>query len=393
MTIPTVPLGTVLKPRNEIVHPRDLPMGIGRFIGLEHIEPQTGRRIGELEIRLEELTGRKARFRAADIVYGYLRPYLNKVWLADFDGYCSVDQYVFAVDAARADPRYVADFMRSPAYLTAAPIDTTPGYLPRIRTEEVLSVRIPLPSLADQRRIAEQLTGQLTAVDRAREAIRVRFDAVRTLRIQAVGSAFDAIIDAPRVPVGRLGDLTDGDWILNSDYADSGVRLLQLGDVGSGRLTLRSSRFISSERAQELNCTMLRPGDILISRMPDPIGRACILPNLGFSAITAVDVTIFRPSDRVVDREFVTQFMNSPQWLKVVAGKASGATRPRISRKNLGLLTVPAPSIEIQRAIAAKLRLQLATIDAMTVAVEAQYKAVEALPSVLLRRAFDDMVA
>jgi type I restriction enzyme S subunit len=84
------PLGQVVEFRNEIIHPKDRPQGTATFVGLEHVESNTGLRIGSAQIRLEEMTGRRARFKAGDIVYGYLRPYLNKVWIAEFDGICSV---------------------------------------------------------------------------------------------------------------------------------------------------------------------------------------------------------------------------------------------------------------------------------------------------------------
>jgi type I restriction enzyme S subunit len=115
----SVTLREVLVPRNDIAHPRDHPTGAATFVGLEHIEPNTGRRIGSLSITLEKLTGRKARFFNGDIVYGYLRPYLNKVWIADFDGFCSVDQYVFTV-RDDFDVRFVAAFLRSPTFLERA---------------------------------------------------------------------------------------------------------------------------------------------------------------------------------------------------------------------------------------------------------------------------------
>lgn len=69
-------LGDVLVRHNEIVHPGDR-VGETTFVGLEHIEPNTGRRIGSLTIDLGKLTGRKPTFRRGQIVYGYLRPYLN----------------------------------------------------------------------------------------------------------------------------------------------------------------------------------------------------------------------------------------------------------------------------------------------------------------------------
>ena len=79
------------------------------------------------------MPGRRARFRTGDIVYGYLRPYLNKVWIAEFEGLCSVDQYVYIVNRKNADTEFVAAYLRSGNYLSLAPIKETPGQLPRIR--------------------------------------------------------------------------------------------------------------------------------------------------------------------------------------------------------------------------------------------------------------------
>lgn len=145
------PLGDVLSFRNEIVHPRDQPRGQCTFVGLEHIQPNTGARVGSGSVLLEELSGRRARFAQGDIVYGYLRPYLNKVWLAEFDGICSVDQYVLK-PGSNVHPLYLAHFLRSSDFLRAAPIDNSPGQLPRIRSGELTQTPIPLPPLDEQQR-------------------------------------------------------------------------------------------------------------------------------------------------------------------------------------------------------------------------------------------------
>ncbi len=174
-------LEDVVRQRNDIVHPSDKPSGAAVFVGLEHIERGSGRRIGQVSIDLAAMTGRKARFSPGNIVYGYLRPYLNKAWLADIAGFCSVDQYVLDVDARRADGEFVALFMLSDAYLSRAPITTTPGQLPRIRSSEVLAVPVPVPSLADQRRIAARLKEQLAEIDRAKAAIQAQRKAIDAL--------------------------------------------------------------------------------------------------------------------------------------------------------------------------------------------------------------------
>jgi restriction endonuclease S subunit len=178
-------LGDLLRLRKYVVHPRDNPHGPATFVGLEHIEPGTGVRTGSLSIEMSELTGRKPRFERGDIVYGYLRPYLNKVWVAEFGGLCSVDQYVFSV-ALTADTNFIAWFMRSPVYLQRAPIDTTPGQLPRIRTEEVAAVEIGLPPLEVQKHVAARIEATFAELG----ALRASFDAERC----ALGSLPSALL-------------------------------------------------------------------------------------------------------------------------------------------------------------------------------------------------------
>lgn len=166
---PTRRLGEVLVRHNEVVHPRERN-GEATFVGLEHIEPNSGRRVGSLKIDLGNLTGRKPTFRAGQIVYGYLRPYLNKVWIAEFDGYSSVDQFAFEVRPELADTEFVAAFMRSETFLRRASIVTTTGQLPRIGTEQIAAVPIELPTLDVQRNIVASLARQLAATDLAKRA-------------------------------------------------------------------------------------------------------------------------------------------------------------------------------------------------------------------------------
>ena len=168
---PTRRLGDVLVRHNEVIHPGERT-GEATFVGLEHIEPNSGRRIGSLTIDLGSLTGRKPTFRRGQIVYGYLRPYLNKVWVAEFDGYSSVDQFAFDVRPELADTEFVAAFMRSETFLRRSSIVTTTGQLPRIGTEQIAAVPIELPPVDVQRRIVADLADQLAATDVARRAVK-----------------------------------------------------------------------------------------------------------------------------------------------------------------------------------------------------------------------------
>src|SRR2546421_9201051 len=93
------------------------------------------------------------------------------------------------------------------------------------------------------------------------------------------------------------GLFIDGDWVESKDQDPDGeVRLIQLADIGDGVFRDRSSRFLTRDKAKELGCTFLKPGDILVARMPDPLGRACIFPGVAQPAVTAVDICILRPN-------------------------------------------------------------------------------------------------
>ena len=191
------------------------------------------------------------------------------------------------------------------------------------------------------------------------------------------------------VRLGEIGTLTDGDWILNSDYSSSGVRLLQVGDIGLGKFIGKSNRYITLERAKELNCTLLKLGDILISRMPEPIGRACTMPELPYPCITAVDVTIYRTKESVVDQEYIVDVLNSPDILAQVSELASGATRQRISRKNLEMIKIPLPPLPEQKRIATKLQEQMQAVERARTACEKQLEAAKVLPAAYLRQVFE----
>lgn len=88
----------------------------------------------------------------------------------------------------------------------------------------------------------------------------------------------------------------DGDWIETKDQSSSGVRLIQTGNVGNGEFKDRGekARFVSGAAFKRLGCTEIFEGDCLVSRLPDPVGRSCILPATGQRMITAVDCTIIR---------------------------------------------------------------------------------------------------
>lgn len=147
-------LGQLAELVADTVHPGDSFGEAETFVGLQHIERHTGRRVGADEI--DAMKGRKFRFMPGDVVYGYLRPYLNKVWAADRHGLCSVDQYVLRPKPT-VNPELLAHILRGQSVLDRAIELTHSLQLPRLRSGLLTSLEIPLVAERDTVELVKRL--------------------------------------------------------------------------------------------------------------------------------------------------------------------------------------------------------------------------------------------
>ena len=148
--------------------------------------------------------------------------------------------------------------------------------------------------------------------------------------------------------------MTYGDWIESKDQSPDGIRLLQVGNIGKGHYINKADRakYISKETFVKLKCTEVFDGDVLVSRLPDPIGRACIVPKLDTKLITAVDCTIIRTLDKKCCTRYLIHFLCSPRYFWQIEKFIVGSTRSRISRTNLQSIFIPLPPLPIQQKLA-----------------------------------------
>jgi type I restriction enzyme S subunit len=161
------------------------------------------------------------------------------------------------------------------------------------------------------------------------------------------------------------GIFSDGDWVETKDQDPAGdVRLTQLADIGEGIWRNRSERFMTSQAAERLGCMYLKSGDVLIARMPDPLGRACLFPGDPKPCVTAVDVCVVRPGTSSVDPRWLMWWLNAPQMRREVLSRQAGTTRKRISRRNLAAIAMPVPPFAEQRRVVAAIEEHLSRLDA-----------------------------
>ena len=128
--------------------------GNDEYLGLAGVESHTG----ELSGVQEEAAGQAFLYEKNDILYGRLRPYLNKVLLAEKSGICSTEFHVMRVlDNTLVLPEYIASIMRSDLILSQTKHMMTGNTHPRISNDDVKNLYIPVPSLAVQESIVTEL--------------------------------------------------------------------------------------------------------------------------------------------------------------------------------------------------------------------------------------------
>lgn len=156
-----LPPGWTLTTLGEFASPgkeRFNPASVGKdcpYIGLEHIEKDTGRILGHG--RSTEVRSTKTIFHAGDVLYGKLRPYLNKVAVLDFDGVCSTDILVFPM-SDHIESKFLYYRLLSRDFVQFANENVSGVQHPRTDFLSLSRFRIALPPLAEQRRIADTLS-------------------------------------------------------------------------------------------------------------------------------------------------------------------------------------------------------------------------------------------
>lgn len=152
--LPDTTVADLCQPVNDLVKPGQDPWPAKEFVGLEFVQAHTGHRLGSGPVT--GLSGRKFRFRKGDVLYGYLRPYQNKVWAADRTGLCSVEQYVLR-PGPQVDPTLLSLALRSSRVLDYAVDQTNSLQLPRLGIGALLAASVP-----DVRLTPPELLSRLT---------------------------------------------------------------------------------------------------------------------------------------------------------------------------------------------------------------------------------------
>lgn len=289
-------------------------------------------------------------FKPGQILYGSRRTYLKKVAVADFEGICANTTFVLeSKDEALFDNRLLPFIMLSDAFTRWSIAHSKGSTNPYVLFSDLADYEFDLPPIAEQKVLADKLWAAYRLKESYKKLLAATEEMVKSRFIEMFGEC------QRKEKLSSLCEtFIDGDWIESKDQSEDGIRLVQTGNVGYGYFKDKEdkSRYISEETFNRLHCTEIFAGDILVSRLPDPIGRACIIPEGIGRMITAVDCSIIRLKDVILPEYFISYTMTST-YSAQINEVTTGTTRRRVSRANLGNVLVPCPSLEAQRQFVA----------------------------------------
>jgi type I restriction enzyme S subunit len=349
--------------------------GDEELLTVSHKTGVTPRRLKNVTMfKAESYAGHKLA-RPGDAVVNTMWAWMGAAGVSAHLGIVSPAYGVYRPRSASVDPRYLDYVLRTPL-LKAEYHRRSKGIRAsrlRLYADQFLDIGFPAPPLEEQRRIADYLDTHARLTNRLIRNRRRLLGVLRERRAETLHrvvmgglhpDARTAQTSIPwlptmpahwqELPVKRLAARTprsfiDGDWIESPYITTSGVRLIQTGNVGVGAYREKGFRYVSEETFVELDCTEVAPGDLLICRLGQPVGRACLAPDLGCRMITSVDVCILKPAPDF-DPAYLVLALNDREYLGWVNTLVRGSTRDRVSRSMLGSFVIPVPPKDEQSA-------------------------------------------
>lgn len=391
-------LGEIVALRGEKTDPAKAPEL--PFIGLGGIEPHTSQiiNIG----KASEVKSSVARFEAGDVLYSRLRPYLNKVTIPNFDGVASAEILALKANSA-TEPEFVRRRLMTGEFLDfAALLDK--GDRPRVNYKDISRFPIALPPLPEQQRIVAKVDGLAARITRARKELD-RIPALLAqykVRLLELGASGELTRDW-RGSIERTGwdehsieeiaeatfDGPFGSNLKSADYVAKGVRVVRLENIGRLSFIRAKETYISKKKYEGLKRHTLQANDVLFSSFVAEEVRVCRFPeDLPTAAINKADCFCVRPRASLCLPAFLTFRLAAPQTYEVLKESVHGATRPRISLKQLKALAFELPPINEQLEIVRRIESAFDWIDRLSADNTAAERVLGKLDAAILEKAF-----
>ncbi|MFA0963560.1 restriction endonuclease subunit S [Roseivirga sp. BDSF3-8] len=322
------------------------------YIGMENVESWTGKLV-ETESEVEGLANL---FQEGDVLFGKLRPYLAKVLLTENNGICSTEFLVYRA-LSDVDNSFLNYLMRNHSFISIVNSSTYGSKMPRANSEFIGNLRVQLPPLEEQKRIADFLDRKVAQLDQAiaqkeqliallkeRRQVLIHRAVTRGLNPDAPlqHSGIDWIGEIPaHWEVKKLKYLANmkGGFAFNSaSFKESGVQIIKIANTYMNELALdRQPTFVDDSFLKTHSDWIVRKGDILMS-LTGTLGKK----DYGF-AILIENEEVFLLNQRVgklnpkndLSPEYLLSVLHSEMYLNQLYQLPSGTKQANLSNEDV----------------------------------------------------------
>ncbi|MEK7239983.1 MAG: restriction endonuclease subunit S [Gemmatimonadota bacterium] len=345
-----VALQEVAQIEREIVAASDIDDGT-LYVGLENIE-SGGRLVNVRPVDAGELLSNKFAFTPRHMLYGKLRPYLAKIARPDFQGICSTD-ILPVLPGPDLDRGYLAWLLLSPEMVSRANSRASGANLPRLSPKALAELQIPLPSLPEQRRIAEILD-KADALRAKRRAALAQLDIVtQSIFLEMFGDPATNPKGWPRMAFGQVCETRLGKMLDQKKQTGEHRRpYLRNANVQWFRFDLASLFEMDFDENDRRTLRVL-PGDLLICEGGEP-GRAAVWQGALDECYFQKALHRARPDPKLAYPDYLSWLL----WFLTHRGKLSGVTSATIAHltgEKLAVLPCMLPPLPLQAEFANRL--------------------------------------
>lgn len=360
-------LGNVLRQQRESFDPTENP--VVPYVGLAHID--SGRPRLYNHGTSDEVKSNKTYFYPRQILFGKLRPYLDKCVLVDFEGICSTDILVFEAIEDRSISDYIVFLLHTDRFLKLA-IDTMSGVNhPRTNWNSLKKFVFALPPPSEQRRIATVLNiiqDEIVAQD---DIIQELYEFKRSVveHLFTYG-LFNKDLETKKTQLGDIPakwELKTVEDIANtvtvgivvrpqSYYVEDGIPAFRSLNIKEDRISTNDLIYIDPVAHETTVAkSRLRFDDILIVRT-GYTGTSCTVPK-EFDNSNCIDLVIVRGDNNKVINRYLSRFFNSSFAKKQTLANETGMAQKHLNVGAVKRTLVPIPSLEEQKLIVEKLEM------------------------------------
>jgi type I restriction enzyme S subunit len=284
-----------------------------------------------------------------------------------------VNEHLFILRGLKdkLDQEYLHYLIQSSSVKKILETKITGSAQPGLNSTFVQNFPVEIPPFPEQKKIASILT----SVDDVIEKTQSQINKLQDLKKGMINKFLTKGIDhkefkdselgmIPRswelIPLSQIANKKDpfsfaggpfGSNLKTEHYCDSGIRIIQLQNIGDGEFLDNYEIFTSKEKANELLSCNIFPDDIIISKMGDPVARACIIPNLETRYLMASDGIRLSVNKNEFDVNFILETINHHRFRSEAERISIGSTRKRISLTELRTLIIAHPSLKEQKEI------------------------------------------